>query len=226
MLFRLPESPPHLFPDPELAEIEPNGLLAVGGDLSPLRLLSAYRQGIFPWFSEGEPILWWSPDPRMALFPSEVHVSRSMRKLMRQGRFRLTKDRCFRQVMEACAAPRQYASSTWINPQMIYAYCALHELGHAHSFEVWQGDELVGGLYGVAIGSAFFGESMFSRADNASKAAFICMAETLGAAGFQIIDCQLYTDHLASLGAQPLARHDYLALIHQATRQTAQASPW
>ena len=199
------------FPPPERAMAEPNGLLAAGGDLTPARLLQAYRQGIFPWFAPGQPILWWCPDPRTVVRPADLHVSRSMGKVLRQGRLRVAFDRNFPAVISACAAPRAGASGTWITPKMQDAYIELHRLGHAHSVEVYQDDELVGGLYGIALGRVFFGESMFSRVDNASKVAFITLVRQLEAWGFALIDCQMPTDHLFSLGASSMPRADFCA---------------
>ncbi len=194
---------------------EPNGLLAAGGDLSPERLIQAYRHGCFPWFEEGQPILWWSPDPRTVLLPAEVHVSRSLRKVLRQGRFRVTFDRDFAAVIAECAGPRNYTDGTWITDDMQRAYLALHEQGHAHSVEVWDGDALVGGLYGLAMGRLFFGESMFSRADNASKVGFVTLVEHLQQAGFVLIDCQMPTDHLHSLGARSIPREVFAGYLSQ-----------
>lgn len=202
------------FPPLESALREPNGLLAAGGDLSPERLLAAYRHGCFPWFNEGQPIFWWSPDPRMVLFPEELHVSRSLAKLMRQERYQVTFDQDFPAVIQACAEPRSYADGTWITRQMQDAYIRLHALGHAHSVEVYHDGQLVGGLYGLALGRLFFGESMFSRMDNASKTGFVTLVRRLQAAGFVLIDCQMHTRHLASFGAHPIARSvfaDYLS---------------
>lgn len=199
------------FPLLERAMAEPNGLLAAGGDLTPARLLQAYRQGIFPWFAPGQPILWWCPDPRTVVRPADLHVSRSMRKVLKQGRLRVAFDRNFPAVISACAAPRAGASGTWITPKMQDAYIELHRLGHAHSVEVYQDDELVGGLYGIALGRVFFGESMFSRVDNASKVAFITLVRQLEAWGFALIDCQMPTDHLFSLGASSMPRADFCA---------------
>jgi leucyl/phenylalanyl-tRNA--protein transferase len=214
------------FPDPNTAEEEPNGLLAVGGDLSPQRLLNAYRQGLFPWYSEGQPILWWSPDPRMVLFPSEVHVSRSLRKTLRQGRFQVSVDRAFEAVIQACAEPRPDSTGTWLVSEMIDAYRDLHRLGHAHSVETWLDDELVGGLYGVALGRTFFGESMFSLATDASKVALVMLAEHCQRAGIELIDCQVYSDHLRSLGAREIPRREFLARVTAAVDQTTAESIW
>ncbi len=205
--------PDHPFPDPNLAESEPDGLLAVGGDLHPRRLIRAYRQGIFPWYNPGQPILWWSPDPRMVLFPERLHVSRSLRKVIRQGRFQISFDQDFAGVIRRCAAPRPGQSGTWITPEMERAYLRLHELGAAHSVEAWQNGELVGGLYGVAQGRVFFGESMFSFASNASKVAFATLVQCLETLGWALIDCQVHTAHLASLGAELIPRARFLEVL-------------
>lgn len=201
------------FPRPELALDEPNGLLAVGGDLTPRRLLTAYRNGIFPWYSEGEPILWWSPDPRAVLYPDELKISRSLRKTLRRGDYRITLDSAFEQVIAACAAPRSQQSGTWIVEEMQQAYRTLHRLGFAHSVECWHGEELVGGLYGVSLGKVFFGESMFSRRSDASKVAFAHLVRQLTAWGYPLIDSQVGNDHMFSLGVREIPRSDYLALL-------------
>ena len=217
MLYLLDGSPPDTpFPDPVRAETDPNGLLAVGGDLSPKRLLQAYRAGVFPWFSDGQPILWWSPNPRMVLFPSHLKVSRSLRKTLRRGHYQVSVDQAFEQVIHACAAPRRDTDGTWLLPHMIDAYTRLYQLGLAHSVETWQDGELVGGLYGVALGRAFFGESMFSLADDASKVALVQLAELTGKAGFAFIDCQVHTDHLQRQGAEEIPRPRFLQLLRQA----------
>lgn len=199
-----------LFPSPSLAFDEPNGLLALGGDLSPERILAAYHQGIFPWFNPGDPILWWSPSPRTVIYPHKLHISKSLRKILNKGTYQVTFDHCFSEVMRACAAPRSYADGTWISEEIIAGYSALHIRGFAHSVEVWQqqGTEkkLVGGLYGMALGRVFFGESMFSRADNASKVGFAHLVRQLLAWDFQLIDCQVANDHLFSLGATEIPR--------------------
>ena len=197
------------FPPLTKAMSEPNGLLAAGGDLSADRLVQAYRHGCFPWFSEGQPILWWSPDPRTVLFPEELHVSRSLAKLLRQQRYQVSFDRDFEAVIQACAAPRRDADGTWITDDMQNAYIELHARGHAHSVEVWDHGELVGGLYGLAMGQLFFGESMFSRADNASKFGFVTLVKHLQAWGFVLIDCQMATRHLESLGARSIPRQQF-----------------
>lgn len=199
------------FPPASLALDDPNGLLAVGGDLSPQRILAAYRKGIFPWFNPGDPILWWSPNPRTVIYPNYLHISRSLRKVLRKGIYLVTFDQAFGKVMRHCAAPRAYADGTWISEPMIAAYTELHQMGLAHSVEVWlpqpeQAPQLVGGLYGIAIGRVFFGESMFSQADNASKVGFAHLVHQLHTWGFELIDCQVANDHLFSLGAREIAR--------------------
>jgi leucyl/phenylalanyl-tRNA--protein transferase len=206
MIPRLDPRDRSAFPPVRHALREPNGLLAFGGDLSPERLENAYRRGIFPWFSEGDPILWWSPDPRTVLFPDRLRVSRSLRKRLRRQTFKVTMDRDFGGVIRGCAAPRDAHGGTWILPEMVVAYEALHRRGIAHSVEVWQNDALVGGLYGVAVGGAFFGESMFSRATDASKVALVHLCERLTCWGFGLIDCQMRTEHLVSLGAIEIPR--------------------
>lgn len=207
-------SPQNLdFPPVEYAMDEPNGLLAAGGDLNPDRILAAYRQGIFPWFNPGDPILWWSPNPRTVIFPETHHVSKSLRKTLRKGLYRVTFDRAFVQVMQGCAAPRNYANGTWISEAIIASYTELHRRGFCHSVEVWLGEELVGGLYGMALGKVFFGESMFSRADNASKVGFTYLVRTLRDWGFQLIDCQVANEHLFSLGAKEIPREDFQELL-------------
>ena len=198
------------FPPVERALKHPNGLLCAGADLSPERLLAAYRHGIFPWYSGDEPILWWSPDPRMVLFCDELKVSRSLAKNMRNKGFEVRVDSDFSRVIEACSEPRKGEPGTWLGKDMRAAYLALHRAGHAHSFETWHGDSLVGGLYGVAIGRAFYGESMFSRATDASKVALVGLVETLRARGFPMIDCQQRTPLLASLGAREIPRRQFL----------------
>ncbi|MDH4873755.1 leucyl/phenylalanyl-tRNA--protein transferase [Pseudomonas sp. BN515] len=197
------------FPPLGRAMREPNGLLAAGGDLSPERLIKAYRHGCFPWYQEGQPILWWSPDPRTVLPPQEIHISRSLSKLMRQNRFRVTFDQAFPAVIEGCAEPRNYADGTWITSSMQSAYVELHRRGVAHSVEVWQDDKLVGGLYGLAMGKLFFGESMFSRVDNASKVGFATLVQHLHKWGFVLIDCQMPTQHLQSFGARTISREKF-----------------
>jgi leucyl/phenylalanyl-tRNA--protein transferase len=201
------------FPDVSLALREPDGLLAVGGDLTADRILSAYRRGIFPWYSDKQPILWWSPDPRTVLFPARLKLSRSLRKKLRQARFRVTMDQAFRAVIAACAAPRPGSSGTWITQAMTDAYSALHETGCAHSVECWLENRLVGGLYGVSTGRVFFGESMFSRVPDASKVAFAWLVRQLKAWDIGLVDCQVYSAHLASLGAEQIPRADFIKYL-------------
>jgi len=201
------------FPHPNQALNEPDGLLAAGGDLSHKQLLHAYRHGIFPWFDDSQPILWWSPNPRLLIKPQDLHISRSLRKTLKRGQFRVTSDTCFSAVMKACAEPREDQGGTWITDQMLDAYTALHTKNHAHSVEIWSDTELVGGLYGVAIGKVFFGESMFSREPNASKVAFVLMMTALKEVGFELVDCQVQTDHLQSLGAHEIERQHFLDLL-------------
>lgn len=201
------DAPPDAFPPGHAALREPNGLLALGGDLSPARLVAAYRRGIFPWYSEGDPLLWWTPDPRAVLYPEELHVSRSLRRRLRRGEFEVRLDSAFDTVVQACAAPRARQPGTWIDADMARAYGALHRLGLARSVECWQDDELVGGLYGVCLGAVFFGESMFSRRADASK---VALAHLCGL-GYRLIDCQMPNPHLHGLGARLLARHRFEA---------------
>jgi len=223
VIFRIPER--HVFPDPELAE--PNGLLGVGGDLAPERVLLAYQLGIFPWYSEGQPVLWWSPDPRMVLRTDELMVRRSLAKRVRQRRYRITLDRAFAEVIEACGeVPRPGQQGTWITDDMKQAYLALHRQGFAHSVEAWRDDELVGGLYGVAMGRLYCGESMFARAPDASKVAFVHLARQLALWDMPLIDCQVYTDHLARFGAVEVPRTDYLHQISQLVMGPHRPGPW
>jgi len=203
------------FPPADRALREPNGLLAAGGDLSAPRLLNAYRHGIFPWFNTDAPLLWWSPDTRMVLIPGEFRISHSLRKTLHKQQFEVRFDTAFESVMRACAAPRAGQAGSWIHDDMIAAYCALHELGHTHSVESWQGGQLVGGLYGVAIGRMFYGESMFSRVSDASKVALAHLARQLGRWDFGLIDCQMNTSHLASLGAREIPRADFIARVQE-----------
>ncbi|MGI2261551.1 leucyl/phenylalanyl-tRNA--protein transferase [Shewanella sp. GXUN23E] len=203
------------FPPPELALTEPNGLLAIGGDLSVARLSQAYYQGIFPWFNEDDPILWWSPDPRAVFVPGNVHVSRSLLKFIKRMSWRFTINRAFSQVIRECAAPRAKQQGTWISPDIQQAYLAMHLQGLAHSLEVWNGDDMVGGLYGIAVGQVFCGESMFHRQTNASKAAMAMLSQHLHAHHFRLIDAQIMNPHLQSIGAKTLNRREFLALLHQ-----------
>jgi leucyl/phenylalanyl-tRNA--protein transferase len=203
------------FPPVQRALRDPDGLLAFGGDLSSTRILAAYRRGIFPWYQEGEPILWWSPDPRGIVIPHEIHISSSMRKVLNRADFDIHMDTDFGGVMRGCAAYTSKRRSTWITPAMYNAYCELHRLGHAHSIEIWRDGKLVGGLYGVAIGAVFCGESMFSRVENASKIVLIKLCQQLRQWGFAVIDCQLGSDHLRSMGAREISRVQYLRLLEQ-----------
>jgi leucyl/phenylalanyl-tRNA---protein transferase len=226
MIFLLDNKPASPFPDVSLAEREPNGLLAVGGDLSPQRLINAYVQGIFPWFSEDEPILWWSPDPRTVLFPDKIKVSRSLRKTLKRQRFKVSFDRDFSAVIKGCAAPRESSPGTWLLPKMIDAYHKQHALGLAHSVEVWQDENLVGGLYGMAIGAVFFGESMFSLVADSSKVALVHLSRTLSAWGYKMIDCQVYTSHLASLGAEEIPRERFCRNLSDWTTLEGRMGSW
>lgn len=212
------------FPPVSKALRSPNGLLCAGGDLTPQRLLEAYAHGIFPWFSEGDPILWWSPDPRMVLFPGELKVSRSLAKAVQRGVYETRFDTAFSDVMRECAAPRDGQRGTWIMPEMIAAYTKLHHLGFAHSVESWREGELAGGLYGIALGKVFFGESMFARATDASKVALVKLVERLKADGFRVIDCQQATAHLASLGAREIPRREFSKLLQESIQYPPSAS--
>ena len=214
------------FPPPHRALREPNGLLAAGGDLSVERLLDAYRHGIFPWFSDDQPILWWSPDPRMILVPSEMSISRSLRKRVRKREYEVRADTAFRAVMSACAEPREGQAGTWITGQMIDAYTALHHAGFAHSIETWLDGNLVGGLYGVALGRAFYGESMFMRATDASKVALAHLARQLERWEFGLVDCQMVTGHLASLGAREIPRADFLRAVADLVNYPPRLGVW
>ncbi|WP_110689548.1 leucyl/phenylalanyl-tRNA--protein transferase [Salinicola endophyticus] len=225
MLRWLPPAPVD-FPDVDQALDEPNGLLAAGGALTPEWLLAAYRRGIFPWYGEGDPLLWWSPAPRMVLFPSEIRVRRSLAKRLRNGGFTTTIDHAFAEVIEACAAERADSGGTWIDAEMTHAYRRLHALGRAHSVETWRHGELVGGLYGIALGQAFFGESMFSRCADASKVALVTLARHLETHGFQLIDCQMHTAHLASMGAREIARETFIDYLEKSVDQPTPAGLW
>jgi len=207
------------FPPLARALREPDGLLAAGGDLRPERILAAYRHGCYPWYQQGQPILWWSPDPRFVLFPDELHISRSLGKVLRRQTFEVSYDKAFDRVIDACAGPRSYADGTWITDAMRQAYLQLHRLGHAHSVEVWQAGELVGGLYGLCIGQVFFGESMFSHADNASKTAFAHLVPDLKRWGIRLIDCQMQTRHLASFGGRAIDRQTFAEQLAQLVEQ-------
>jgi leucyl/phenylalanyl-tRNA--protein transferase len=214
------------FPDVERALTEPDGLLAIGGPLSPARLEQAYRYGIFPWFSPQQPVLWWAPSVRAIIPPGGMRLNRSLRKRLRQRRYTVTLDDDFASVIAGCAAPRRDAEGTWITPAMIQAYRALHDHGIAHSVEVWQSDELVGGLYGVSLGGAFFGESMFSRVSDASKIALAWLSAQIQRWGFDLIDCQMPTEHLERLGAQRMPRAAFSRALAATTAQPTRRGPW
>jgi len=214
------------FPPVRSALKEPNGLLAAGGDLSPERLLDAYRRGIFPWYSEGDPILWWSPDPRMVLFPRELKISRSLGKTLRNRLYEARFDSAFEEVIKSCAAPRKGEAGTWISEAMIQAYLELHRLGHAHSVETWIDGDLAGGLYGVAVGRVFFGESMFSRVRDASKIALAALVAHLDSTGFGLIDCQMHTRHLETLGAREIPRARFSRLLEDLVHYSRVPGTW
>ena len=223
--FLAPEDPPDSFPDPAEATTEPNGLLAVGGDLTPARLVAAYSRGIFPWYEADQPILWWSPNPRAVLLPEELHISRSLKRTLRSNRYSVSTDLDFRAVIDACADIRA-TTGTWITPEMRLAYVRLHELGLAHSVEVWRESELVGGLYGIALGDVFFGESMFSRAPGASKLALVGVVRQVEQRGMRLIDCQVATSHLTSLGSRLLPRAEFLRRLEVMVPAGGQRGAW
>ena len=214
------------FPDTTEALDSPNGLLAWGGDLQPNRVLRAYRSGIFPWYSEGQPLLWWSPAPRCVIFPEKVHISRRTRRRYNSGKFSLSLDSAFAEVIAACAAPRGEDNGTWITREMLEAYIQLHRLGHAHSLEVWEEGELVGGIYGLAMGSIFFGESMFSHKTDASKIALITLCRQLHQWGVELLDCQVGNPHLFSMGAEQISRTTFERLLRELTSQTGTEQNW
>jgi leucyl/phenylalanyl-tRNA--protein transferase len=214
------------FPPVHRALEEPNGLLAAGGELTVQRLLEAYRNGIFPWYSDGQPVLWWSPDPRMVLVPGKIAVSRSLRKRLRRRDYEIRTDSSFSDVMLGCAAPRDDQAGTWITDEMVHAYGRLHRAGYAHSVETWIDGRLAGGLYGVSIGHAFFGESMFSRAADASKLALAHLARQLVRWDFGLIDCQMATPHLASLGAREIARKDFMRALSELVNYPSRRGSW
>lgn len=220
------DDPKQAFPDVELATIEPNGLLAIGGDLSSTRLLNAYRLGIFPWFDGNHPILWWCPNPRTVLFPSQLKVSRSLRKTINNKGFEIRFDHSFADVINACSKARQFNDDTWIDQRIKDAYTDLHDQGYAHSAEAWLDGRLVGGLYGVAIGKVFYGESMFYRERDASKVAFALLVSQLQDWGFELIDCQMTTSHLLSLGANEISRQEFTQQLHQLCDQSASEQAW
>lgn len=227
MIYQLDGTPPDIrFPDPTQAECDPDGLIAVGGDLSPRRLLNAYRQGIFPWYSEHQPVLWWSPDPRTLLYPEQLHVSRSLRRQMRRGGLTLRMDSAFDEVVAGCAGPRRDQDGTWILPEVQDAYIHLHHIGVAHSIELWERRRLVGGMYGVALGGAFFGESMFSLTPNASKIVMVHLCEQLLAHGFHFLDCQVFNPHLGRMGAVEVPRSVFLQQLDHALLSDADHRIW
>ena len=214
------------FPDVATALEEPNGLLAVGGDLRVERLVAAYQRGIFPWYEADQPVLWWSPDPRLVLYPDELHISRSLQKICRNNPFQFSIDEAFCQVVDACAAPREYEDRTWISSAMESAYSSLHDKNIAHSVEVWQDARLVGGLYGVALGHVFFGESMFSRVSNTSKLALVFLMQHLRKWGYHVVDCQIYSSHLESLGAREISREKFCAVLAEFVGDSSQSRHW
>ncbi len=221
-----PNDPQAPFPPVEMALRDPDGLLALGGDLSPERLLRAYRLGIFPWYSAGQPILWWSPNPRMVMRPVDLKLSRSLRKSLRKGLFTITLNQAFNAVTAGCAEPRDDGRGTWLSGEMRQAYGQLHSLGYAHSIEAWQDDQLVGGLYGIALGRVFFGESMFARVTDASKVAFAHLVRQLARWNFELIDCQVHTSHLASLGATTMSRHAFTEQLNRLATAPNHSGPW
>ena len=220
------DDPPDAFPAIGNSMEEPNGLIAAGGDLSTLRLLAAYERGIFPWYEEGQPVLWWSPDPRCVIYPDKVHIPRRLARTISTTPFTLTANRAFEAVIDGCASPRRYTDATWITSAMRQAYVGLHTQGYAHSAEAWDGDSLVGGIYGVVMGRIFFGESMFSRARDASKILLVKLAQALQQAGFYCIDCQLPSPHLFSLGAELIPRDRFLALLPEYCSSQPEVSDW
>lgn len=226
LTFLDPLRPDTPFPPLDRALEEPNGLIAVGGCLSPQRILNAYRAGIFPWFNPGEPILWWSPDPRLVLFPEQVYVSRSLGKTLRKQAFEIRYDNAFADVIKACSEPRHAEGGTWITESMNQAYCQLHALGIAHSFEAWQDGQLVGGLYGLGVGQVFFGESMFHRVTDASKVAFVSLVRQLTAWGYRLIDCQVSSEHLFSLGAEEIPRRQFADLLSKLCPLPVSSTAW
>ncbi len=221
-----PRNPQQPFPPVHLAMRDPNGLLAIGGDLSPQRLLRAYSQGIFPWYNPDEPILWWCPNPRAVLMPARFHLSRSLGKSLRRADYAVSMDRAFSGVLAACAGDRRISRGTWLGDEMQQAYQRLHRLGQAHSVEVWRDGALIGGLYGIALGGVFFGESMFSRANDASKIALYWLCQQLQQWGFQMIDCQVSSAHLLGLGAEEIERSRFLAQLSVAVAAPGHQAPW
>ena len=217
---------PQALPNPASALRHPNGLLAAGGSLQPEWLLEAYRNGIFPWYEQGQPILWWCPDPRAVLWPADLRISRSLRRTLRRGTYVVTADRAFAAVVDGCAAPRRYTDATWITSDMAAAYKRMHALGWAHSFETWRGGELVGGMYGISIGGVFFGESMFSRAADASKVALARAMDFLSTQGCALLDCQVPSSHMTSMGATLLRRDRFLDLLAELCAEPGSPGSW
>lgn len=225
-VFWLDDDDAELFPNPNWSE--PSGILAIGGDLSLERLLHAYQHGIFPWYNPGDPILWWCPDPRFVLFPQELVVHKSLRSYFNQRKFKVSYDKCFREVISACRSTERKGQEgpSWITDEMLEAYCTMHEKGYAHSVEVWMGEELVGGLYGLAIGKVFFGESMFARVSNASKVGFVTLVKALQSRGYWLIDCQQETAHLGSLGARGIPRDEFLQWMDRNRKEPVLLQDW
>ena len=221
-----PRNPDQPFPPADQAMAEPNGLLAIGGDLSPTRMVRAYSQGIFPWYNPDEPILWWCPDPRAVLRPGGFRVSRSLRKVIRRADYAVTMNRAFDRVIQRCAAPRERQRGTWLGPDMRHAYRDLHHAGFCQSVEIWRNQQLIGGLYGISLGRSFFGESMFSGEDNGSKLALYYLSEQLAVWQFDLIDCQISSDHLYSLGAEDLPRQQFLRELEVSVRRPGRTGPW
>lgn len=221
-----PEDPPNAFPHIDDALVEPEGLLAAGGDLGSARLIEAYRRGIFPWYDDGQPILWWSPDPRCVLRPREFHVSRSLRRALRKSSMEIRFNTVFSDVIRACAEPRPSQTGTWITADMIVAFERLHDEGWAHSIEVWDGGELAGGIYGIAIGRMFFGESMFSRLTNASKFGLLALSRIMSDEGFALLDCQVVSAHLTTLGARMIPRSEFAAILAEACEPPLAFEKW
>jgi leucyl/phenylalanyl-tRNA--protein transferase len=220
------ETPETQFPSPDSASEE--GLVAVGGEITTVRVLSAYRQGIFPWYSEDQPVLWWSPEPRAILYPADIKISRSLKKTLRKKLFHVTADQAFSEVIKGCAGPRIQSpeGGTWITEEMMSTYTRLHQMGYGHSIEVWHDEKLVGGLYGLALGSAFFGESMYSHAPDASKIALVHLAQIATSHGIDFIDCQLPTEHLSRMGAIDISRKAYLAILENALKENDRTEHW
>lgn len=222
----LPPDPSVPFPDVSLALTDPDGLLAIGGDLSVERLVAAYRSGIFPWYSDDQPILWWSPNPRSVLLIDNLHIPKSLKKTIRKKQFSITMDHAFKRVIDACSQPRKDHAGTWITEEMQQAYVRLHQAGYAHSVECWHQDELVGGLYGIALGKVFFGESMFSRMTDASKVAFVRLVQQLQLWGFVMVDCQIQSEHLDRFGASSISRNSFIESLNIYCEQQANITNW